>query len=245
MELPNWALQEETYQPDRDRDAFLSRSLLRILAVVLSLRAQGRGQTKKRHAGAALLFLFFWLLLTVTAQNTLVLLTELAVTLVYLVFCDGRTIRRVLATGCAAALFSLLLVLPALFFGSGVRVLLLPVKTFLTMCAGSILAERYAWHALTAALAAAHLPQIAIFLLDTTLRSILLLGEQAEQMLTALKLRSVGHNHRKGRAVSGVLGALFLRSRAMSEEMAEAMTCRCFTGTYGRQKREEAEHAGF
>lgn len=241
MELPDWVLQEEQYQPDRDRDAFLSRSLLRILAVVLSLRAQGRGQTKKRHAGRALIFLLVWLLLTVTAQNTLILLTELAVTLVYLAFCDGRTIRRVLGAALVAAAFSLFLVLPALFLGSGARVLLLPGKTFLTMCAVTILAERYAWHALTAALAAAHLPQTVIFLLDTTLRSILLLGEEAEQMLIALKLRSVGHNPRKGRAVSGVLGALFLRSRAMSEEMAEAMTCRCFTGTYGRQEREEAE----
>ena len=223
MELPDWVLQEEQYQPDRDRDAFLSRSLLRILAVVLSLRAQGRGQTKKRHAGRALIFLLVWLLLTVTAQNTLILLTELAVTLVYLAFCDGRTIRRVLGAALFAAAFSLFLVLPALFLGSGARVLLLPGKTFLTMCAVTILAERYAWHALTAALAAAHLPQTA------------------KQMLIALKLRSVGHNPRKGRAVSGVLGALFLRSRAMSEEMAEAMTCRCFTGTYGRQEREEAE----
>ena len=51
-------------------------------------------------------------------------------------------------------------------------------------------------------------------------------------MLTALKLRSIGHNPHKGRALSGVLGVMFLRSREMSEEMYQAMVCRGYTGEY-------------
>lgn len=73
--------------------------------------------------------------------------------------------------------------------------------------------------------------------LITTLRNILLLGQMAENLLTALKLRSVGRNHHKVRAISGVLGVLFLHSRYLSAQMYEAMVCRGFTGQYPMVKK--------
>ena len=122
--------------------------------------------------------------------------------------------------------------LPALWLGNGQRVLLLPAKTLLTVIALNLLQENFAWHSLTHACRQLHVPGIAIFVLDTTLRYIVLLGEEAAQLLTALKLRSVGHNPHKGRAIGGLLGVLLLRSQQMSLEMYDAMRCRCFTGDY-------------
>ena len=80
------------------------------------------------------------------------------------------------------------------------------------------------------------MPQTVIFLLDTTLRGIFLLGEEAGALLTALKLRSVGRNRRKQRAAGAVLGTLFLRAQRLSEATYEAMVCRGFTGVYPRAR---------
>ena len=145
---------------------------------------------------------------------------------------DGRALRQLLGNALAASVFSAFLVLPAIWLGNGSNVLLIPCKTFLTVAALGLLTRFLPWNQLTAAMRVFHLPQVVIFIFDTTLRYIVLLGEIAGEMLTALKLRSIGHNPHKGRAISGILGVMFLRSREMSEEMYQAMVCRGYTGEY-------------
>ena len=143
-----------------------------------------------------------------------------------------RALRQLLGNALAASVFSAFLVLPAIWLGNGSNVLLIPCKTFLTVAALGLLTRFLPWNQLTAAMRVFHLPQVVIFIFDTTLRYIVLLGEIAGEMLTALKLRSIGHNPHKGRAISGILGVMFLRSREMSEEMYQAMVCRGYTGEY-------------
>ncbi|SFT52785.1 cobalt/nickel transport system permease protein [Selenomonas sp. GACV-9] len=233
IKLPPWAIQEENYQPNRDRDYFISRSLLRVMTVLLAIRQQaGHSLPRYISASSALCFLFFWLLLCVTAHTSAFLLCELALTLVLLCLLPGRMLWPAVQASLAAAFFSLLLILPAIALGSGALVLLLPAKTFLSVAALSILRSLLPWNELTAALRRFHVPQTVIFLLDTTLRYIILLGEIARDMLTALKLRSIGKNRHKQRAAGGILGTMFLRSKEMSETMYEAMICRGFTGEY-------------
>ena len=232
LKLPPWATQEEHYQPNRDRDYFISRSLLRVLTVLLTLRQQCAAGSRSVSAPCALCFLFFWLLCCAAAHTAAFLFCQLALTLVVLCLLPGHMLRQALQTAFAAALFTLLLILPALWLGSGPLVLLLPAKTFLSVTALASLRAFLPGNDITAALRAFHVPQTVIFLLDTTLRYIILLGEIASDMLTALKLRSVGSNPHKQRAIGGILGTLLLRSQKMSADMYEAMTCRCFTGEY-------------
>lgn len=239
LQLPEWAQQEEKYQPDRDRDYFISRSLLRILSVLGALREQGSKRTRLPALPMLLLLLAF-ILLTVATQNSFILLLLFAVSLLLIALQPAQVIRHVLSAGLLAALFCLFLILPALLLKGGGRVLLLPVKTFLTMSAVALFSQSFSWHAVLHVLARLHVPQTVIFLFDTTLRSIMLLAEQAEEMLVALKLRSVGHNKRKSKATAGILGALFLRSKRISEETYEAMVCRGFTGEYEVNKNDKA-----
>ncbi|MCR5756541.1 MAG: energy-coupling factor transporter transmembrane protein EcfT [Selenomonas sp.] len=233
MDLPEWVQTEEVYQPDRDRDYFISRSLLRVLAVLLSIRQQA--YVKMRHCFSAvgvLGFLLGWLLLCVAAHTTAFLCCQLALVLVLSCFLSGRAIRQILQGAMVAMFFSLLLVLPALWLGSGGTVLLLPFKTFLTVSSLALLRQYLPWNKLTQALCFFRVPQEVIFILDTTLRYVALLGEMAGDMLIALKLRSVGRNQRKQQALGSILGRLFLRSQEMSQAMYEAMVCRGFTGEY-------------
>ena len=139
--FPTWARHDEDYHPSRDRDAFLSRSLLRVMDILFSLRAQGR-RTSRIPALVALLLLFAWILFIVLAQTTTLLFIATVAAFAVLAAFSGRAIRRVLGGALVAALFSLLLVLPAFFLSTGGgRALFLPWKSFLTMAGVMMLAE--------------------------------------------------------------------------------------------------------
>lgn len=231
IKLPDWACHDETYTPDRDRDYYITRSLLRLMLVLQALRQQaGRQQRVSALPGLSCTLLL--ILSLVLTQHSAYLFAVGAGEAVLLCLLPAKTLRQNLAGALLATAFCTLIVLPALWLGNGHRVLLLPAKTLLTVIALNLLQENFAWHSLTHACRQLHVPGIAIFVLDTTLRYIVLLGEEAAQLLTALKLRSVGHNPHKGRAIGGLLGVLLLRSQQMSLEMYDAMRCRCFTGDY-------------
>ena len=224
MKLPEWAAREEIYNPGSDRDYFISRSLLRLVSILTALRSQGLRPTRPIGAAPA------------------VLATLVAGELVLLCFHRGRQLRQVLGAALAAALFCAVIVAPSILLGNGRYVLLLPGKTFLTVTALMLLQENLAWHELTGALRTFRIPSLVIFILDTTLRYIAILGQEASELLTALKLRSVGHNPDKQAALSGVAGVMLQKSQRLSQDMYEAMRCRGFTGEYtaydgGRKRR--------
>lgn len=233
MDLPEWAKREESYRPDKDRDAFISRSLLRMMEMLKVLRAQA-GRRHRGQAGAALVLLVVLLLLVVTARTASFLWTVLGGELLLMTALSGAQLRKIVAGALTAAFFCLLLIVPALVFWGAGPVVLLPVKTFLCVTALNLLQQYFSWHEVTAALRRFHLPPEVIFILDTTLRYLVVLGDQASLLLTSLKLCSVGHNPRKHRAMAGIMGIVVQRSQRLSLEMAEAMRCRCFTGEYPR-----------
>lgn len=232
MVLPDWVKQEEHYNPDNDRDYFISRSLLRLLSISQALRSQGKRTTSGVGAMSALALVFFLVLLVVAARTSAFLWAVLAGELVLLCFRPGVQLRATLSAAIGAMVFSFLLVLPSFFLGNGKYMLLLPCKTFLTVTALMLLQGSFSWHRLTGALHRLHVPGLLIFILDTTLRYISVLGEEATETLMALQLRSVGHNRHKKEAFSGVAGVLLQKSHRMSQDLYEAMCCRCFTGDY-------------
>ncbi len=232
MKLPEWAVREEIYNPGRDRDYFISRSLLRLVSILTSLRSQGLRPARAVGAAPALLAVVLVIVLIVLARTTAFLWAILAGELVLLCFHRGRQLRQILGAALAAALFCAVIVAPSFFLGNGRYAFLLPCKTFLTVTALMLLQENLAWHELTGALRTFHIPSLVIFILDTTLRYIAILGQEASELLTALKLRSVGHNPDKQAAMSGVAGVMLQKSQRLSQDMYEAMRCRCFTGEY-------------
>ena len=244
LKLPDWVYKTETHQPSGGRDYFISRSLLRVLDVLLRLRAQSRRPAGLRPGW--LLFVLVLTVLVVSARTQVFLFTVLAGILVLLCLRPGEESLRIVRQALAAAFVSALLLLPSLWLGGGRALLLIPGKTFLTVSALGLLVEGTSWHALTASLRLFHVPPLFIQILDFTLKYIVVLGEIAGQMLWALKLRAVGEIRHKSRAVSGVLGATFLKSQQLSQDMYEAMLCRGFTGQYpsGRDRHWRGQDAG-
>ncbi len=233
IKLPEWVLHEENYKPSGDRDYFISRSLLRIMNILRALRYQSRRQRlEKISAAGALCFVLALIIFCAVARTINFLLSVLALELVILCLLEGKIIWRLIRNSLAMSLFSLIFVLPAFFMGHKALIILLPFKTFLTVTALGLLTTFFRWHDITRAMKLFRVPNVIIFILDTTLRYIVLLGEISRDMLTALKSRSVGRNQNKTLAMSGILGTVFIKSKEMSAEMYKAMICRGFTGEY-------------
>ena len=243
FDLPEWAKREEKYQAKADRDAFISRSFLHMLGVAGRLREMGARREPVLPSAAAVLFLVFWLIMTALARTGTFLMMQAALVMALLAMRDGRQLRRIIAAALSAAAFSALLVLPAVWLWGSWRSLLLPAKAFLSFLSLGWLLAVYPVSALSRTLSFLRVPRLVIFLFDTTLRHLVILGEAAGELLSALELRSVGKNRAKGRSLTQTAGWLFLRSRFQGGALYEAMICRGFDGTYPAPPRERGTAA--
>ena len=235
--VPAWLLRDEAYAPRPDGEAFLARSTRALLAALAVLHRRDDGTAVARglslvdgRVGLASAFLF--VLLVSLSRGTLFLACASTGLLALLSLQKAAVIRDVLKTALAAGAFTLAVMLPSALGGNAANAVRLVAKVLACVACMRLFAAVTEPRRVTRALAAFRVPDIFILVLDTTLRSLALLGDLALSLLQALTLRSVGRNRDKGRALAGVAGTLFLRSHQMMGDMAAAMECRGFTGTY-------------
>ena len=197
----------------------------------MKLRNRQRGH--HGHAPFCLFLLVLLILFIATARTSAFLWLVLGGELVLLCFLPGDVLRKTFwAQFDGGAVTSLLPSCRPSCSGAADRIFASFKTAVLCHRAEPPAGNTFSWHEITGALRTFRLPSEAVFILDTTLRYLVLLGDQAGALLTALKLRSVGHNRRKHQAMAGIMGILMQRSQRMSVEMVEAMRCRGFTGEY-------------
>lgn len=238
-EIPDWLFLEEAYEPAKDREGFLQKTILTILSALKKIRAPKEyGKQSKiapvlRIAGAV----FVILLLSLSRQAEF-LGGVLLYLLIRLAFFNGKTIIRILKSSSGAFAFSLVILLPSVLMGNMTSWVLIPLKVFMSVTMLGILSETIPWNRMTGGLKILRIPDVVIFTFDITMKYIVLLGEICFTMLQALKIRSIGKNPSKANSISAILGVTFLKSKEMSEEMYLAMECRGFDGHYavGKQK---------
>ena len=166
------------------------------------------------------------------ARNYAFVLVMLAIVLVRMATLPGKALAHAAGTSIAAAAASAVLMLPSLLLGQGQQILVMATKVLVSV--GIVLCTSLTIpnHELTEALRTMRVPSLVILTLDLTLRSIVTLGTTAHESLTALRLRSVGRNRRKGSSIGGVGGVTLLKASRASEETFAAMRCRGFEGDY-------------
>lgn len=235
--LPEWLKTEQNYEPSGDKDGFITQTALQLMSVLSRVRTSGVHGRQRVSAPMKLVLTFLLILLLACARNLYFAGFVLAGVLVRLMLLDGKRLLSVLRAALGAMLFSVLLLLPAAFLGSPASMVTISGKVFLSVALVNLLALTTPWNALTESLRFFHVPDVFIFTFDITLKYIVLLGEVCLHMLQALRLRSVGKNTRKHQSLSGVLGVTFLKSRAMADEMYQAMVCRGFEGEYRSLKK--------
>ena len=231
--LPSWMCESEAYEPNIDKDGFITKSAQAILGVLAKLKWNaGKDRRFSASPSLKLCYTFLFILLTACSKNYLFSLIMVAGTILALASYPASAMKQILSVTIGAVLFSIFILLPAVFMGNPQILLTIGTKVFLSVTLIGMLSAGTAWNKLTASLRAFHIPDIFIFTLDITLKYIAVLGEICMEILTALRLRSIGQNKKKAKAFSGILGISFLKSREMADEMYAAMCCRGFVGEY-------------
>lgn len=231
--LPSWMCESEAYEPNGDKDGFITKSTQAILGVLAKLKWNaGKDRRFSASPSLKLCYTFLFILLTACSKNYLFSLIMVAGTILALASYPASAMKQILSGTIGAVLFSIFILLPAVFMGNPQILLTIGTKVFLSVTLIGMLSAGTAWNKFTASLRAFHIPDIFIFTLDITLKYIAVLGEICMEILTSLRLRSIGQNKKKAKAFSGILGISFLKSREMADEMYAAMCCRGFVGEY-------------
>jgi cobalt/nickel transport system permease protein len=232
--MPEWLTTTENYTPVGDKDTFLSKSVLSMFSLIARIRAQDRRLRDLFFVQPVFRVLFTLLLIVLLSLSrsfafVLVVITYLTVLLALM---PAKDIVAILKVSITVTLFTLVILLPAAFYGNSYSMTMIPPKVFATVTAVNIVNHATRWSNIIGALRRFYVPDLIIFVLDITLKYIVMLGELALEMLYALRLRSVGRNKSKVTSLGGVAGTIFLKSRLMAEEMVQAMECRGFSGKY-------------
>ncbi|WP_312693281.1 energy-coupling factor transporter transmembrane component T [Caproiciproducens sp.] len=232
--MPEWLLKDENYQPLSDRDTFIDKSILSLLRILSRIRAQSGYTTGKYsvHAVYKVECTFLLIVLLSVSKNILFVAAVGAYLLAVLSLLPAEKIIRILKAGLIISFFSFLVLLPSFFMGNRYSLVMIPLKTLATVTAISLLSHTTGWHSVTGALKSFFIPDLFIFVLDITIKYIVMLGDFSLNMLYSLRLRSVGKNTGKYSSLSGIAGTMFIRSKEMAEDMYAAMECRGFTGDY-------------
>ena len=245
MILPDWVSKKEEYTAVKDNDYFITKSLLGIIRMLRQLRFQSRTNIQCVSAVGAAMLTANIIILCACSRTSAFLLCISALLLVIISLLDGNIILRLLKHSFTITIISCLVLLPAFYFYQNPFVFFIPVKTFFIIISISLLTTYFNWHSILDVMHRFYVPSIFIFICDTTLRYIVLLGETAQQVLYSLKLKSIGKNKQKSMAMAGVMGVVFQKSRKMSEEMYQAMCCRCFTGVYSKINKQKLTYIDF
>lgn len=232
--MPEWMLKEEAYSPETDKNGFIEKSILSVLGVLSRIKGQETPSNPEYKIDANLKVVFTFLLvllLSLSSSFSFVVVVNVYI-LVVLSLLEAEVIIKVFKISIIMALFTFIMLLPAMIIGNGNNSTILTGKVFATVAAVNILTRTTRWNDITGALRFFHVPDLIILVLDIAIKYIMMLGEYALSMLYSLKMRSVGKNRRKYTSLSGIAGTMFIKSREMAEDMYSAMECRGFTGEY-------------
>ena len=236
--LPSWMCESEAYEPNIDKDGFITKSAQAILGVLAKLKWNaGKDRRFSASPSLKLCYTFLFILLTACSKNYLFSLVMVAGTILALASYPASAMKQILSGTIGAVLFSIFILLPAVFMGNPQTMANITARVYVSVTLVGILSAGTSWNKLTASMRTFHVPALFIFTLDITLKYISVLGEICVDILRSISLRSVGKNPDKARSFSGVLGITFLKSSEMAEEMYAAMCCRGFTGEYEKKQK--------
>lgn len=233
--IPDWLLKNEEYVPKKDNHKFLDKSIVSILHVISRIRRKGIYSNKliyRLNPTMKVIFTFLNIILISVSQNfKFVVLMD-----IYLLFSvstlDSKEKQNILLISSFIPIFTLIMLIPSLLSGNIRNSIMIFIKVIGTILSVNLLSYTTKWEHVTRTLKLFFIPDLFIWVMEITIKYIVILGEYSISMLYALKLRSIGKNNKKYMSLSKIMGNLFLKSKEMGEEMFSAMECRGFTGEY-------------
>lgn len=233
--LPEWMNNKDEYMPPKDGGIFILKTIRSLGKVMSRIRIQ-KGHEKEKHLPSLFkLFLTFAIIILISiVKEKMVIMAVMAGVLIYLASWPAMDIWNILKAGLMATFLTGIFLSAAIcLWPEGlINYMMLILKVFLSVICLSIFNHTTQWNHITRDLRRIHVPGVVIFILDITLKYIVLFGRLITDLLTSLQLRSVGKNNKKYNSIGGIMGVTFIRGAEMNKQMYEAMLCRGFSDDY-------------
>lgn len=231
-----WLFKDDDYTPTKDKDAFLDKSILSMLKVISKIQTSGKisedGFLYEVNVFLKLVSAFVFIIFLSLSMKWEFIIASAFIYIIFFLFIKSEDKKKIFTMQFTVFIFTFLLLLPSIILKNINNSFMILFKVTLSIGFVSIFSYTSSWYESAKALKILFIPDIFIFVLETALRYIYLLGQESLLMLTALKIKMVGKNNEKYKSISNVMGNLFLKSKTMGEEMYSAMECRGFTGEY-------------
>lgn len=237
--IPSWLIEDENYKPKKDSSSFLNGSEKALMTILSKFKRNNiNKKAKESNISLRLFGVLVLLILVSVSRNFSFVLFMITLVVVRLAMMQGEGIKQWLKGIFPALIFSAIILLPSLFIGSPKTFLTILGKIFVSVSMVLILNINAGFNEITRALKSYHVPDIFIFTLDIAIKYIYILGEVCANMLTALRVRSIGKNTKKHSSAGGILSLVFIKSREYADITSKAMECRGFSGEYVVSKKK-------
>lgn len=232
--MPEWLLKKDDYTPLKDKNNYIDKSILSIFNVLTKFKRQTKPSANKYGINSLtkLISTLILILFVSLSRSFYFILIVNVLILILINLLNIKQIKHVIKVSFVSLVFTFIILLPSVFLGYGNNILMISLKVLASVASVGILTCTTQWNELLVTLKIFKIPDIFIFVLDITIKYIILLSEFSLNMIYALKLRSIGRNTDKITSLSGVIGTVFIKSKDMAQEMQGAMECRGFTGEY-------------
>ncbi|HEY5525032.1 MAG TPA: energy-coupling factor transporter transmembrane component T [Clostridium sp.] len=232
--VPEWLSVKDNYIPKEEKNLYVEKSIFSLIKIISIIR-QNKNQDKLVYSISPTVkvvsIIVMILCVSISRSFIYLLLIDIYV-LINLFLMEKKSRKRILFKSFIFPLVTLIALIPSMFYGNIYNSLLIFQKLIITILLMNLLSHNTKWSEISKSLKLLFIPDMFIWVMDITIKYIVLLGEHSINLLNALKLRSIGINYNKYNSLTGIMGNLFIKSYKMSEEMFHAMECRGFVGEY-------------
>lgn len=232
--IPEWLSEKDDYIPKEEKSLYIEKSIFSFIKIISIIR-QNKNENKLIYlinpALKVISSIIMVLCVSISRSFIYLLLIDIYV-LINLFFMEKKSRKRIFLRSLIFPVITLIALIPSILYGNIYNSLLLFQKLIITILIMNLLSHNTKWSEISKSLKLLKIPDIFIWIMDITIKYIVLLGEYSINLLYALKLRSIGITSNKYNSLTGIMGNLFIKSYKMSEEMFNAMECRGFIGEY-------------
>ena len=232
--VPKWLSEKDNYIQKKEKNLYIEKSIFSLIKIISIIRQNKNGGKLIYSINSSLkVASTILIILCVAISRSFIYLLIIDIYVLINLFLIGKkSSKRIVVKSFIFPLITLITLIPSMIYGNIYNSLLIFQKLIITVLLMNLLSHNTKWSEIRKSLKLLFIPDIFIWIMDLTIKYIVLLGEHSINLLHALKLRSIGITLNKYKSLTEIMGNLFIKSYKMSEEMFHAMECRGFVGEY-------------
>ncbi len=233
--LPEWLNEKQEYIPVKDSSIFIDRTLLNISSSLKRFDYKTL-TSRKINPAIFLLFIFITILTISLSNNLLYVYLVLSLLVIRLALYKVEVIANVLNKSIKALIVSIIILIPSLFMGYISTFININIKVFISTTLIALFNSIYTTSDICSAFRNYKISNLFIYIIDMTIKYIVIFSKASEELLYSLKCRTIGKINKKESTVTNIVGSVFIKGKHESKEMLDAMKCRGFVGEYPKYK---------